>query len=78
MAAIWAVVLIGLVLVVIGLGLGVTLIMLPAGVVVGLAGLLMVVGGLFARIGSGDHHKEQEVLALGRLGTQSVRRHSSG
>ena len=47
-----AVVLIGLVLVVIGLGLGVTMIMLPAGVVVGLAGLLMVVGGLFARIDS--------------------------
>ena len=47
-----AVVFIGLVLVVIGLGLGVTMIMLPAGIVVGLAGLLMVVGGLFSRIDS--------------------------
>lgn len=45
-----AVVAIGLVLVVIGLGLGVTMIMLPVGVVVGLIGVLMVVGGLFARI----------------------------
>jgi hypothetical protein len=46
-----AAVVIGLVLMVIGLGLGVTMIMLPVGVVVGLAGVLMVVGGLFARIG---------------------------
>jgi hypothetical protein len=39
----------GLVLMVIGLGLGVTMIMLPVGLVVGLAGVAMVVGGLFAR-----------------------------
>jgi hypothetical protein len=43
-------VVIGLVLIVIGLGLGVTMIMLPVGVVVGLLGVLMVVGGLFARL----------------------------
>jgi hypothetical protein len=42
----------GLVLIVIGLGLGVTMIMLPVGVVVGLLGVLMVVGGLFARLDS--------------------------
>ena len=44
-----AAVVVGLVLIVIGLGLGVTMIMLPVGVVVGLLGVLMVVGGLFAR-----------------------------
>ena len=49
-----AAVIIGLVMMVVGLGLGVTMIMLPAGIVVGLAGLLMVVGGLFARIDSGQ------------------------
>jgi hypothetical protein len=32
-------------------GLGVTIIMLPVGLVVGIIGLLMFVGGLFARIG---------------------------
>ena len=47
-----AAVVIGLALMVIGLGLGVTMIMLPVGVVVGLAGVLLVVGGLFARIDS--------------------------
>jgi hypothetical protein len=45
-----AAVLLGLVLIVVGLGLGVTMIMLPVGVVVGLIGVLLVVGGLFARI----------------------------
>jgi hypothetical protein len=45
-----ATVAIGLVLIVIGLGLGVTMIMLPVGVVMGLVGVAMVVGGLFARI----------------------------
>jgi hypothetical protein len=35
---------------VVGLALGVTMIMLPVGIVVGLAGVLLVVGGLFARI----------------------------
>jgi hypothetical protein len=45
-----ATVFIGLVMIVVGLGLGVTMIMLPVGVVVGLLGVLLVVGGLFARI----------------------------
>jgi hypothetical protein len=45
-----AAVVLGLVLIIVGLGLGVTMIMLPVGVVVGLAGVLLVVGGLFARI----------------------------
>ena len=45
-----AAVVLGLVLMVVGLGLGVTMIMLPVGVVVGLIGVLLVVGGLFARI----------------------------
>jgi hypothetical protein len=40
----------GLVLMVLGLGLGVTIMMLPVGIVVGLIGLAMFVGGLFARI----------------------------
>jgi len=44
------VVIIGFVLIIVGLAMGVTLIMLPVGVVVGLVGVLMVVGGLFARI----------------------------
>jgi hypothetical protein len=35
---------------VIGLGLGVTMIMLPAGIVIGLAGAAIFVGGLFARL----------------------------
>ena len=45
-----ATVFVGLVLIIVGLGLGVTMIMLPVGVVVGLLGVLLVVGGLFARI----------------------------
>jgi hypothetical protein len=45
-----ATVFIGLVMIIVGLGLGVTMIMLPVGVVVGLLGVLLVVGGLFARI----------------------------
>ena len=45
-----AAVFIGLVMIIVGLGLGVTMIMLPVGIVVGLAGVLLVVGGLFARI----------------------------
>jgi hypothetical protein len=40
----------GFVLMVLGLGLGVTIMMLPVGIVVGLIGLAMFVGGLFARI----------------------------
>jgi hypothetical protein len=35
---------------VVGLALGVTMIMLPVGVPVGLVGVLLVVGGLFAHI----------------------------
>lgn len=42
----------GFILMVIGLGLGVTMIMLPVGIVVGMAGFAMVVGGLFVRFGS--------------------------
>jgi hypothetical protein len=45
-----ATVFLGLVMIIVGLGLGVTMIMLPVGVVVGLIGVLLVVGGLFARI----------------------------
>jgi membrane-bound ClpP family serine protease len=41
---------IGFVLMVIGLGLGVTMIMLPVGVVIGLIGVALFVGGLFARL----------------------------
>ncbi len=40
----------GFALMVVGLGLGVTMIMLPVGVVVGLIGVAMFVGGLFARM----------------------------
>ena len=45
-----AAVIIGFIMMVVGLGLGVTMIMLPAGVVIGLAGVAIFVGGLFARI----------------------------
>ena len=45
-----AAVIIGFVLMVIGLALGVTLVMLPVGVVIGLLGLAIFVGGLFAHI----------------------------
>ena len=45
-----AFVIIGFVLMVVGLGLGVTIMMLPVGIVVGLVGLAMFLGGLFARI----------------------------
>ena len=48
-----AVVVIGFVMMVIGLGLGVTMIMLPVGLVIGLLGVAMLVGGLFAHI---DEH----------------------
>jgi hypothetical protein len=49
-----AVVTLGLVMIVVGLGLGVTMIMLPVGVVVGLLGVLLVIGGLFARMDRPD------------------------
>jgi len=45
-----AAVVIGFVLMVIGLALSVTMVMLPVGVVVGLLGVALFVGGLFARI----------------------------
>ena len=45
-----AAIIIGFVLMVVGLALGVTMIMLPVGLVIGLAGVAMVIGGLFARI----------------------------
>jgi hypothetical protein len=45
-----AAVIIGFVMMVVGLGLGVTMIMLPVGIVVGLIGVAVFVGGLFARI----------------------------
>jgi hypothetical protein len=40
----------GLALMVVGLALGVTIVMLPAGLVIGLIGFAMVVASLFARI----------------------------
>ncbi|HUK36409.1 MAG TPA: hypothetical protein VLV86_20975 [Vicinamibacterales bacterium] len=43
---------IGFVLMVIGLGLSVTMVMLPIGVAIGLTGVALFVGGLFAHIGS--------------------------
>lgn len=39
----------GFVMMVVGLGLGVTVIMLPVGIVIGLIGVALFVGGLFAR-----------------------------
>jgi hypothetical protein len=45
-----AAVVIGFVLMVVGLGLGVTMIMLPVGIVIGLIGVAIFVGGIFARI----------------------------
>ena len=41
---------VGFAMMVLGLGLGVTMIMLPAGVVIGLAGAAIFVGGIFARV----------------------------
>jgi hypothetical protein len=39
---------------IVGLALGITMIMLPVGVVVGLAGAAIFVAGIFARIGPRD------------------------
>ena len=39
---------------IVGLGLGVTMIMLPVGIVIGLLGVGLLVGGLFARIDGAD------------------------
>jgi hypothetical protein len=45
-----ATVFVGFVLIIVGLALGVTMIMLPVGVPLGLIGVLLVIGGLFARL----------------------------
>ena len=45
-----AAVVVGFVMMVVGLGLGVTVMMLPIGLVIGLAGLAVFIGGLFAHI----------------------------
>ena len=45
---------IGFVMMVIGLGLGVTMIMLPVGVVIGLAGVAVFVAGMFGHFGLGE------------------------
>jgi hypothetical protein len=44
-----AAVVVGFVMMVVGLALGVTMIMLPAGLVIGLLGVAIFMGGLFAR-----------------------------
>lgn len=49
-----AAVIIGFVMMVVGLGLGVTMIMLPVGIVVGLAGVALFVTGLLARANQGS------------------------
>jgi hypothetical protein len=43
-------VVLGCVLIVVGLAMGVTMVLLPAGIVIGLVGVALVVGGVFARI----------------------------
>jgi hypothetical protein len=43
-------VVLGCVLIVVGLAMGVTMVLLPAGVIIGLVGVALVVGGMFARI----------------------------
>jgi hypothetical protein len=45
-----AAVVLGFVLIIVGLAMGVTMVLLPAGIVIGLAGVALVVGGVFARI----------------------------
>ena len=45
-----AAVIVGFVMMIVGLGLGVTMIMLPVGLVIGLVGVALFVGGLFARL----------------------------
>jgi hypothetical protein len=47
-----AIVVLGFVLMVVGLGLGVTMIMLPVGIVLGLAGAGLFVAGLFGHLDS--------------------------
>ena len=50
--ALWHIVavIVGFVMMVVGLGLGVTMVLLPVGIVVGLIGVAMFIGGLFAHI----------------------------
>jgi hypothetical protein len=45
-----AAVVLGFVLIIVGLAMGVTMVLLPAGIVIGLLGVALVVGGVFARI----------------------------
>lgn len=45
-----AAIVVGFVMMIVGLGLGVTMIMLPVGLVVGLLGVAVFLGGIFARI----------------------------
>ena len=47
-----AAIVIGFIMMVIGLGLSVTMVMLPVGVAIGLTGVAIFVGGLFAHVGS--------------------------
>ena len=45
-----AALIVGFVMMIVGLGLGVTMVMLPVGLVIGLLGVAIFIGGLFARI----------------------------
>jgi hypothetical protein len=45
-----AAIVVGFIMMVLGLGLGVTMIMLPVGLVIGLAGAALFIAGLFAHI----------------------------
>ena len=45
-----AAIVVGFIMMVLGLGLGVTMIMLPVGLIVGLAGAALVIAGLFVHI----------------------------
>jgi hypothetical protein len=46
-----AAVIVGFIMMIVGLAMGVTLVMLPFGLVIGLAGAAIFIGGLFARLG---------------------------
>ena len=48
----FAIVVLGFVLMVVGLGLGVTMIMLPVGLVLGLAGMGLFIAGIFGHLDS--------------------------
>jgi len=43
-------VVLGFVLIIVGMAMGVTMVLLPAGVVIGLIGVALVVGGVFGRV----------------------------